>query len=301
MQFLTMQQEVGAQCGLDYTDQVQGPLIKRWINTAQKHIYSQAPWEFLRASTPLVVQTVTDITTGTVATTAGSTTITFSSAPTVSVAGRYIQTSSSLDWYNITAHTASSTTATIEIAAITTASAATYTVRKFYYSTSALVDRVLQINNSISPFTLKERSKEYFDSKYIYQTQSGLPLVYMMCGLDSSNIWQFKLWPSPSTVQNLYVNYLFVGVDMSADADVSPIPEKWHRTALVEGACWQGYRYKDDSRSGEAKTIEQFLAPVVEAMKDEMFPSTNLHRVLGSIDENSLINEFPLPSTYPNV
>lgn len=295
-----MQKEVGAQCGLDYTDTQQGPLIKRWINSSQKYIYSQAPWEFLRASTPLVVQTVTDITTGTVATVSGSTTITFSSPPTVSVQGRYIQTSSSLDWYNITSHTALAATATIEIAAITTALAATFTVRKFYYSTSANLDRLLQINNSIAPFHLKERSKEYFDSKYIYQVQSGLPLIYMMCGLDASNIWQFKLWPSPSTVQNLYIDYLVVGTDLSADADISLVPEKWHRSAVLEGACWQGYKFLDDTRAAKA-TLEEFMEPIIDRMKDEMFPSTNLHRVLNSIDESSLINEFPLPPTYPNV
>lgn len=300
MNFTTMQQEVAAQVGLDYTDSQQGPLIKRWINTAQKHIYSQAPWDFLRASTPLVVQTVTDITTGTVATTSGSTTITFSSAPTVSVAGRYIQTSSSLDWYNITAHTASSTTATLEIGAITTATAATYTVRKFYYSTSALVDRILQINNSVAPFHLKERTKEYFDSKYIYQNTTGLPLVYMVCGLDSSNVWQFKLWPSPSTVQNLYIDYLFVGVDMSADADISPIPEKWHRTAIVEGACYQGYKFMDDTRAGDTGSLDKFMEPIIDLMKEEMMASTNLHRVMNSVDDSSLINEFPLPPFYPN-
>jgi hypothetical protein len=40
---------------------------------------------------------------------------------------------------------------------------------------------------------------------------------------------------------------------------------------------------------------------VIDRMKDEMLPSDGLHRVLNSIDETSLINEFPLPPTYPNV
>lgn len=300
MNFVTMQAEVGAQCGLDYTDSQQGPLIKRWINTSQKYIYSQAPWEFLRASTPLVVQTVTDITTGTVTTVSGSTTITFSSAPTVSVQGRYIQTSSSLDWYNITAHTASSTTATIEIAAITSGSGLTYTVRKFYYSTSALVDRILQINNSVAPFHLEERTKELFDSIHPYQNTTGLPMIYMVAGLDSSNIWQFKLWPSPSTVQNLYIDYLQVGVDLSSDTDISLIPEKWHRSAVIEGACFQGYRFLNDTRAG-SQDLEGFMENVIDRMKDEMFPSTNDHHVLRSIDDYPLRNEFPLPVNYPNV
>lgn len=301
MNFVTMQQEVAAQCGLDYTDTQQGPLIKRWINTTLKYVYSQAPWEFLRSPNPLVVQTVTDITAGTISTTSGSTTVTFSSAPTVSVQNRYLQTSSSLDWYNITSHTVNSTTATIEAPAITTGSSLTYTVRKFYYSTSSNLDRVMQINNSIAPFHLEERTKEFFDSIHPYQNTTGLPLIFMMTGLDASGIWQFKLWPSPSTVQNLYIDYLMVGTDLSADADISLIPEKWHRAAIIEGACWQGYKFLDDTRADPYKSLEDFMESPIEKMKEEMFPSSGLHRVLRSVDDYPLRNEFPLPVNYPNV
>src|SRR6185369_8156270 len=154
--FLQLQQELGAQVGLDQTVSSQETLLKRWINNAQQTILRAYEWPFLRSPTPLVIQTVTDITTGTVATTAASTTITFSSAPSVSVAGRFIQTSSSNDWYKITAHTAATTTATLEIAAIYTAAAATYTVRKFYYSTSSSVDRIIQIFQDVQPYQLQE-------------------------------------------------------------------------------------------------------------------------------------------------
>src|SRR5205809_4414071 len=100
--FLTLQQELAAQCGLDQTVSSQATLLKRWLNNAQQMIIRAFEWPFLRSTAPIVVQTVTDYTTGTVATVLGNTTITFSSAPTTSRTGDYIQTSSSSDWYRIT-------------------------------------------------------------------------------------------------------------------------------------------------------------------------------------------------------
>src|SRR5690349_16479383 len=97
--FLTLQQELAAQCGLDQTVSAQATLLKRWLNNSQQMILRSEEWPFLRSPTPLVVQTVADYTTGTVATTAGSTTITFSSAPSTSKTDFYLQTSDSKDWY----------------------------------------------------------------------------------------------------------------------------------------------------------------------------------------------------------
>ncbi len=157
-----MQQEVGAQCGLDPTDSQQSALIKRWLNTAQKYIFGSAAWPFLRNPTPLVVKTVIDYTTGTVDTIADGTTGTFSSTPSAtlgSFAGYYIQTSSSRDWYQIATHTAGAAAFTIDSPGwTTTATAVTIIVRKFYYSTNEFVDRVLQINSSVSPYHLEERA-----------------------------------------------------------------------------------------------------------------------------------------------
>jgi hypothetical protein len=305
MQFSTMYQEVAAQCGMDYTDSQQLTLIKRWINTSLKFIYAQAPWPFLRSSNPLVIQTVTDYTTGTVTTVAGAVTGTFSATPSATLGSflnYYVQTSSSNDWYRIASHTAGSTSFTIDspgwISALT---AGTFIVRKFYYSTSSAVDRILQINQSATPYHLEERTKETFDSILPNQFSTGVPRIYMMAGLDASGYWQFKLWPSPSSVINLYIDYLLVGTDLSSDSDVSIIPEKWHRAGVIEGGCFQGYRFLNDSRAGESQTLEQFMQPVIQKMLDEYLPSTNLQRVLRSVDDYPMRSEFPLPVNYPNV
>lgn len=297
--FLTLQQELAAQCGLDQTVSDQATLLKRWINNAQQSILRAAEWPFNRASSPLVVQTVTDYTTGTVATTAGSTTITFSSAPSTSKTGYFIQTSSSNDWYRITAHTAASTTATLEIAALTTATAATFIVRKFYYSTDSTVDRIIQIFQDVLPYQLIETTPEYFQSFNPGFLASGTPRLYCMAGMDSSGYPQLRLWPSPDTAINLRIDYYKVAADMSSDSDVSVIPAKWHTTVLLEGAKAQAFSFLDDARMANSVAI---FDRMIEEMKTESDISLRRHRVMTAIDNQPVggnLGYMPLPFNYP--
>lgn len=303
--FLVLQQELSAQVGLDQTVSSQATLLKRWLNNAQQVILRGLEWPFNKSVTPLTIQTVADYTTGTVATTAGSTSITFSTAPkdannnNVSVANRYIQTSSSNDWYRITAHTSGTTSATLEIGAITTASAATLTIRKVYYSTDSTVDRIIQVWQSILPYQLSETSPEYFQSFNPGFLSTGTPRFYLPAGLDSSGYPQFKLWPNPDAVINLYVDYLKTATDLSADADVSVIPAKWHTTVLLEGAKVQAFSFMDDSRYEQS--LETFNL-MLEEMKTEYETSLHRHRVMTSVENqptDGQLGYMPLPYNYP--
>lgn len=300
--FLTLQQELGIQSGLDPTVSSQQTLLKRWLNNSQQAILRAFEWPFLRSPTPLVIQTATDISTGTVATTAGSVTITFSSAPTISVANRYIQTNSSNDWYRITAHTASTTTATLEIGAINTAPFATFTIRKFYYGTSTNVDRIIQIFQDVLPYQLTETTMEYFQSVNAGFLGSGPPRIYCMAGIDSSagvGTPQFRLWPNPDAVINLRIDYLTVATDMSLDSDISVIPAKWHTTVLIEGAKVQAYSFLDDARYANSVTL---FAGMIEEMKSEYENSLHRHRVMTAADNQPIggnLGYLPLPFNYP--
>ena len=297
MNFLTQQTEVANQLGLDQTQSNIGTLVKRWLNTSQRRIIEAEDWPFLRASSPLVVQTTADYTTGTVATTAGSTTATLSATYPTSLTNYYLMTSSSRDWYRITAHTAGTAALTLEIGAINTAAAATLTIRKFFYSTDATVDRILQIRQSVQPFELEEYTKERFNSVFPDPTATGSPVLYMMAGKDSSDIWQFALWPSPASKINLYIDYLLMVTDLSADADVSIIPSKWHTNIMIQGALWQGYNFLDDTRAKDAKMA---FIEGIEEMKKNLLPSLHIHRKFQSIESFPWRNEFPLPLNYPN-
>ncbi len=299
MNFLTQKQELGAQVGLDPTVAADESRIETWLNTAQRMVIQAYDWPFLRAPTPLVVQTVADYTTGTVATTAGSTTITFSTGPTVSMTGRFIRTSSSNDWYRISAHTASSTSATLETATIYAATAATFTIRKFYYSVgSTAVDRILQIRQSITPFRLAELGKEEFDRLEPDPQTTGTPKAYIIAGKDSSNYWQFILWPTPDAVVNLYIDHLLAGVDLSGDSDVSIIPEKWHTSVMMEFAKAQAFDFLDDNR---APSAWQRAAAMLEEMKKTYEPGKGRMRVFGSVDGPRASRFLPMGPGYPDV
>lgn len=306
--FLTLQQELGAQCGLDQTVSSQATLLKRWLNNSQQMILRAYEWPFLRSPTSLVIQTVPDITSGTVATTAASTSITFSTAPkdvngsNVSVSGRYIQTSSSLDWYKITAHVSGATAATIEIGATTTATAATFTVQKWYYSTSTNVDRIIQIYQNVLPYQLLETTIEFFQSFNPGFLSSGTPRMYCMAGIDSSagaGTPQFRLWPNPDAVINLRIDYFTVSTDMVLDADISVIPAKWHTTILVEGAKAQAYSFLDDSRYANSVKLFDLM---IEEMKTEYEIGLHRHRITTAVDNQPVggsLGYMPLPFNYP--
>lgn len=303
--FLVLQQELAAQCGLDQTISAQATLLKRWLNNAQQAILRSFEWPFLRSSTPLVIQTVPDITSGTVATTAGSTSITFSTTPVdvngsnVSVATRFIQTSSSKDWYRISAHTSGTTAATLATAAINTAAAATYTVQKQYYSTSTSVDRIIQVWQDILPYQLIETTPEYFQSFNPGFLSSGTPRIYCTAGVDSTGAPQFRLWPSPDAVINLRIDYFPAATDLSADSDVSVIPAKWHTTALIEGACAQAFKFLDDSRYANSVTL---FNNMIEEMKQEYEIGLHRHRVMTAADNQPVggnLGYMPLPFNYP--
>lgn len=299
MNFLTQQQELGAQVGLDQTVSADAILLKRWLNTSQRMMLQASEWPFLRSPTPLVIQTVADYTTGTVATTVGSATITFSSGPAVSMAGRYIRFSSSLDWYRITAHTAAATTATLEIAAIYTAAADTFTIRKFHYSTgTSAVDRILQIRQTVTPQQLTEVSKEEFDRLQPDPNATGAAKIYMMAGKDASDYWQFLIWPVPDAVVNLYVDYLLAGVDLSADADISIIPAKWHTSVMVQGAKAQAFDFLDDTRAPNAWKL---FGDMLDEMKKNYAPSKAKFRVLALADGQRSPRFLPMPTGYPDV
>jgi hypothetical protein len=86
---------------------------------------------------------------------------------------------------------------------------------------------------------------------------------------------------------------------MTADADVSVIPAKWHTTTLIEGAKAQGYSFLDDGRF----TISTALfSSLIEEMKQEYEIALHRHRVMTAADQQPVggnLGYMPLPFNYP--
>jgi hypothetical protein len=303
--FVTLQQELGAQTGLDQTVSSQATLLKRWLNNAQQIILRSFEWPFLRSPYPIAIQTQPDITIGTVATTAAGSNVTFSTAPkdvngnNLSVANFFLQTSSSKDFYRISTHTSGMTTATLATPAIATAASATFLLRKMFYSTASNVDRIIQVFQDVLPYQLLETTPEYFQSYNPGFLSTGTPRLYCAAGIDSNGFPQFRLWPNPDAVINLQIDFYTTATDMVADTDVSIIPAKWHTTTLLEGAKAQGFSFLDDARYGGS--VQLFNA-LIEEMKTEYENSLHRHRVMTAADNQPVggnLGYMPLPFNYP--
>lgn len=121
----------------------------------------------------------------------------------------------------------------------------------------------------------------------------------MPSGLDSSGYPQFRVWPNPDAAINLYVDYLKVWTDMSADSDTCVIPDKWSTTVLLDGAKTYAFEFLDDSQQDFE---ENNFRAGIEEMKTEYETSLHRHRVMTASDNQPVggsMGYLPLPFNYP--
>lgn len=262
---------------------------------AQSYICGKALWPFTLSEE--IVQTVVDITTGTVSVSAADTALTFSSAPTVSVQDRYIKLVTSNDWYKITSHTASSTSATISPAYVGTSalSAGTFTIRKLAYTTTTPLLQILDMKQLVTPvrlLSLSPRGTDFFLPLYY---DAGMPYYYTMSSPNSAGTPQFSFMLSPNSVMNIMVRGIKALTDLSADSDITEIPPQWH-DAMINIAAFYGFQALDDTRAtNEFQAGEARISDMSRTLSHDL----GRHRVMNSVNQdlNWGLN-WTLPSTF---
>lgn len=293
MQFLTMQQELADRLSaFDETVSTDATKLKRWLNMAQQDVSGAWDWQFLR--THAIVTTVPDITTGTIATAASSTTVTFSSAPASSVTGYFLQTASSNDWYEVTAHAAASTSATISPAAIQGDAGITYTLRKLFYTPSTSLQTIYSIKQSITPGNLESLRVSQFEYYLPLRSAASTPYTYALAEPSSTGAVRFSLYPTPSDAINLYVSGKLLVTDLSADTDSSLVPAAYHRV-ILDRAAYYGFLKLDDSR---AQVSYQASELGIEEMKRIFSYDKGQSRVMKAIDDTPPNVAYALPSNF---
>lgn len=253
MTFATLRERVAGEAGLDPS--VDATVLNSWINGTYKKVLGSFRWPWLLKNS--TIQTVADITTGTVSVNAGSTAGTFSSAPTVSVAFQYLIqfTSVSNDWYLISAHSANSTSFTLAnpFNGTTNLSGAAYICRKVYYSFPSDCDGIIGLRQARTNIDLTAADIRTFDRYLPDPTSVAEPTTFCLAGYDSSNNWQAVLYPTPNTVMNLQLRYYTMPADMSLDADLPTLPEKFHDILVFGSLYLYGHPYIDDNRVNIAR------------------------------------------------
>jgi len=250
--FSVIKTRVANEVGLDTT--TDATILGTWVNAAYKQVCGLYNWPWLLKHG--TIQTVADRTTGTVSINSGSTSLTFSSAPTVSVANQYmIQfTATSDDWYLISSHTGSSTSATLSVPFVGSSniSGANYILRKVFYSMPSDLDRIIDVRQAITDTKLGAVDIRTFDAYLPDPTATGNPVYYSTVGMDTNKYWQITMYPTPTAIINLQIRYLQIPADLTS-TDTPILPEKFH-DILVFGALYLfGHPYIDDTRVREAQ------------------------------------------------
>lgn len=279
-----MYQELSDRLGA-YDSAISGDLVKlkRWLNMAQQYICGKRLWPFMLAEE--IVQTVTDVTTGSLSVDAGASAVTFATNPVGSYVGRYIQLQTTQDWYKITAHVSNSITAFISPAYVGTSNAAfiSYKVRKLLYTTTTPLIQILDMKQLVSPMQLISQAPSGTDFFLPLYYDVGATSAYVMSSPSSTGGLQFSFMQSPDAVMNIMIRGIRALADLSATSDESIIPSPWHDAMINIGAHY-GFQSLDDTR---AKLELEIGESRIEDMSRTYSHDLGRHRVMQSIDNNS--------------
>lgn len=248
---------------------------------AQQEIGGEWDWPFLRRLD--ILQTVADITTGTVSINAADTALTFSSAPAASVQNRFIQFSATDDWYQITSHTAASTSATIDPAYNQTSnlSGGTYIVRKVYYGLDSTLSGVISVMISESPRRLISLSPMNASNLLPFLGSTGIPSYYHLdVSASSTGLPQIAFYPTPAAAYNIYVASKTQMTNMSASTNTSIIPVQYHGLVINKAAMFAFQKLDDTRYQLEKREYDEGI----EKMKSVYRQDIGRHRVMRSVD-----------------
>lgn len=248
------------------TDGVTLARIKRDINMIYlNHVIPFKPraWWWLEKKED--IQTLEKITTGTVTIADGSTTVTFSSAPAISVAGYYLKVSGNPDIIKISAHTAGVATATLETAwqngAITTLA---YTLWKDYASVSSTLKEITQVMHDRRSVPLDAVSGTRFSElRGRSPDYNGYPIIYNSGDFDSSGNRIIHWWPSCwDTIVTLHVEGRQEATSLTSDADEPLMPVE-DRIVLFYGACSRAWA-RERNQNEATKNWNLFMMKLTE-------------------------------------
>jgi hypothetical protein len=216
-------------------------------------------WWWLRADDQGVLTLNPVIDTGTISVTNNNAAVTFSSAPTPSVAGRHFKVDDHADVFIISAHTATGTGATLEsVYTGSTNGTASYKVFQLDYD---LANDVLALSQAMNSFQGGQGDIPGIDlaeltNRFPRNTVgSGVPKNFAMIGDQKVRFSHYGGTSSTDLIKIDY-EYLKLPSDLADDTN-NPIVPREYRYILADWALAFLYSAKDDSKAGDALTLAQ--------------------------------------------
>lgn len=264
--------------------------IKRDVNMIYlNHVVPFKPraWWWLEYNQDL--QTYAKITTGTITIVDGSTTVTFSSAPTGSVAGYYLKVEGFQEVIEVLTHTALATTAVLRSAwRRGNVTAGGYKLWKDYASLDSDLKEVIQVTHDKMPIPLDMKdSPKFQEIRARLPDYETYPKIATVGDYDADDNRILKWYPAcDSTQHTMHVKGVQHVTKLTADADEPLMPVE-DRIVLFYGAVSRAWaRERNESEAG--KNWQLFQQKLIEmAGKAQAAPKTTEM----SVDSDWLVNK----------
>jgi|TARA_Y100000310_G_scaffold103908_1_gene102236 hypothetical protein len=243
----------------------------RFLNRAYQGIWSggseldpdiREAWWWLRKDDQGILILNPMINDGSVDVTNNSASITFSTGPTPSVAGRHFKVNDHSDVFIISAHTAGETGATLEsVYTGDTDTAASYRVMQIDYDLADSYTDILYLSSPMIAYKSDRGEVQYIDlhemrRKYpLNRLDSGVPHDFSL--LSSTKI-RFSHYGGTSSTEliKLDFEYMRMPADLADDAS-EPIVPRQYRKILADWTLALLLDEKDDSRGAAAIALAQ--------------------------------------------
>jgi len=178
------------------------------------------------------INTTATYTTGTIAVTQDSTTVTGTSTVWVDTTheGWILKVTGDDEYYEVTDINNGTQVMTLSSAYIgDTDAAATYTLYKVYYNLPTDFKKMKWAKQIVSPNRLLPISEmnmaEYFTDEFTY---SGNIMAYILSGINSSNTPQVRFYPIQTDRKRVYICYVKRLPSINTTGAISKIPTQWH-------------------------------------------------------------------------
>lgn len=228
-------------------------------------------WWWLRKTTPGTLTLEPYRTTGTVTVTQNSTSITFSSAPSASVANWHFKVDGTADVFRISSHTAASTSATLDSVFTSDSgdgSGKNYKLFKVEYDlASDFMEfygpmRVYQDNKDIIEMIDESQMDIQFPLRDI---ESGVPDYFCMVGTRKIRFNKYGLTTTSEYIRADY-SYLYIPDDLTDSGSEEPAVPREHRRVLADMVC---FWLKLDKGDSDAEQVGAMARSGLRAMARE--------------------------------
>lgn len=264
--------ECGDRLNLDATQVIYQTRLTRWANIIIQIIAARngGQWDWLYNNG--MIQTVTDQTTGTITSVAGSANFTGvgTAFTTANAAGCYLQVANDTNWYEVSSVSGQVLTCTEP--AVTSASGLTYVLRTTYYDLPANCWKVFDVRQTNTPVKLTKLGIYALDTFQPDINTTSNPTGYFLFGTDpkitSGNAKQEQIafFPTPDALYNIQFRYFMIQSDLANTTDVPLIPVVY-QNVVYDGVEWLGCKYINDP--DEDNKLEIFEAGIAQMIADE--------------------------------